>query len=130
MLVDFYGKTPELINELQLQDYFLHRKNVDKWSPATMRICYSGIKFFFINVLKRKWHTLQLVHAKREQRLPTVLSTKEVRSMDYGTDYGTSVLDVLKLSSKLPISGLMSDDTARVTHEFVTPRYLATSAPV
>ena len=47
MLVDFYGKAPDLIEELQLQDYFLHRKNVDKWSPATMRICYSGIKFFF-----------------------------------------------------------------------------------
>ncbi len=81
MLVDFYGKTPDLINELQLQDYFLHRKNVDKWSPATMRICYSGIKFFFINVLKRQWHTLELVHAKRERRLPTVLSTKEIRSI-------------------------------------------------
>jgi hypothetical protein len=24
MLVDLYGKTPDLINELQLQDYFLH----------------------------------------------------------------------------------------------------------
>jgi integrase len=81
MLVDFYGKTPDLINERQLQDYFLHRKNVDKWSPATMRICYSGIKFFFINVPKRQWHTLELVHAKREQRLPTVLSTKEIRSI-------------------------------------------------
>ena len=47
--------------------------------------CYhahlSGIKFFFVNVLKRQWHTLELVHAKREQRLPTVLSTKEVRSI-------------------------------------------------
>ena len=81
MLVDFYGKSPDLINELQLQDYFLHRKNVDKWSPATMRICYSGIKFFFVNVLKRDWHTLELIHAKREQRLPTVLSVKEVRTI-------------------------------------------------
>ncbi len=78
MLVEFYNKTPDLISESQLQDYFLHRKNVDKWSAATMRICYSGIKFFFINVLKRDWHTLQLIHAKREQRLPTVLSLKEV----------------------------------------------------
>ena len=32
-------------------------------------------------MLKRQWHTLELVHAKREQRLPTVLSTKEVRSI-------------------------------------------------
>jgi len=81
MLVEFYNKTPDLINEQELQDYFLHRKNVDEWSAATMRICYSGIKFFFVNVLKRQWHTLELVHAKREQRLPTVLSVKTVRSI-------------------------------------------------
>jgi integrase/recombinase XerD len=81
MLVDFYGTTPDQISELQLQDYFLHRKNVDQWSAATMRICYSGIKFYFINVLKRDWHTLELVHAKREQRLPTVLSIPEVRAI-------------------------------------------------
>ena len=78
MLVDFYGKTPDLITEQELQDYFLHRKNIDKWTAATMRICYSGIKFFFINVLRRNWHTLALIHAKREQRLPTVLSLNEV----------------------------------------------------
>jgi site-specific recombinase XerD len=78
MLVDFYGKSPDQVSEVELQDYFLHRKNVDKWAAATMRICYSGIKFFFINVLKRDWHTLELIHAKREQRLPTVLSVNEV----------------------------------------------------
>jgi integrase/recombinase XerD len=70
MLVDFNNKTPDQITKVQLQDYFLHRKNKDKWSPATMRICYSGIKFFFVNVLKREWHTLELIRAKREQRLP------------------------------------------------------------
>jgi len=81
MLVDYYNKTPDQINEQDLQDYFLHRQNVDKWSPATMRICYSGIKFFFINVLKRDWHTLKLIHAKQEQRLPTVFSLNEVWSI-------------------------------------------------
>jgi integrase/recombinase XerD len=80
-LVDFYKKTPDLITEQELQDYFLHRKNVSKWSAATMRICYSGIKFFFINVLKRKWHTLELINAKRELRLPDVLSTDEAWSI-------------------------------------------------
>jgi site-specific recombinase XerD len=78
MLVDFYKKAPDRITEQELQDYFLHRKNVSKWSAATMRICYSGIKFFFINVLKHKWHTLELINAKREQRLPDVLSVNEI----------------------------------------------------
>ena len=81
MLVDYYNQTPDQINEQQLQDYFLHRKNESKWSPATMRICYSGVKFYFINVLKRNWHTLALIQAKREQRLPTVLSVAEVRKV-------------------------------------------------
>ncbi len=30
MLVDFYNKTPDQLTEVQLQDYFLHRKNKDK----------------------------------------------------------------------------------------------------
>lgn len=77
MLVDFYGKTPDKITEQELREYFLSRKNKDKWSPATMRICYAGIKFFFMNVLKRDWHTLKLIYAKREQTLPTVLTIKE-----------------------------------------------------
>lgn len=78
-LVEFYSQTPDKISEEQLQDYFLHRKNKDNWSPATLRICYSGIKFFFVNVLKRDWHTLSMVHAKREKSLPSVLSLDEVR---------------------------------------------------
>jgi hypothetical protein len=37
-LVDFYEKTPEQISEPELEDYFLHRRNMDKWSAATLRI--------------------------------------------------------------------------------------------
>jgi integrase/recombinase XerD len=77
-LVDFYGKTPDQITEQELQDYFLHRKNIDKWSAATMRIAYSGVKFFFFNVLQRDWHTLKLIYAKRDKTLPAVLSIDEV----------------------------------------------------
>ena len=80
-LSDFYDKTPDKISEEELIDYFIHRQEVTEWSPATMRICYSGIKFFFINVLKRKWHTLKLAKAKREKRLPAILSREEVRKI-------------------------------------------------
>lgn len=77
-LVDFYNRTPDKITEKQLQDYFLHRRNQDKWSAATLRIAQSGIKFFFTNVLKRKWHTFNYLNAKRERRLPCILSREEV----------------------------------------------------
>jgi hypothetical protein len=33
MLSQFYGKTPDLVSEQELQDYFLQRKNINHWSP-------------------------------------------------------------------------------------------------
>jgi restriction endonuclease Mrr len=44
-LVDYYGKTPDKITEQELQDYFLHRKNSDKWAAAThseAHLCQTG----------------------------------------------------------------------------------------
>jgi len=79
MLVQFYGKSPDEIAEEELQDYFLHRKNVSKWSPNTMRICYCGIHFFYQQVLQRDWHILNILRAQTEHRLPSVLSLEEVR---------------------------------------------------
>ena len=77
-LVEFYDKAPELITEDELQKYFLHRRNEDKWAPSTMQICLSGIRFFFIKVLRRDWHIFNLVRVKTESRLPCVLNRDEI----------------------------------------------------
>ena len=81
MLVKFYDKSPEDITEQELEDYFLSRKNVDHWSPNTMRICYCGIRFYFVQVLQRNWHLFDILRAKSESRLPAVLSREEVRAL-------------------------------------------------
>jgi len=81
MLVEFYGKSPNLISEEELQDYFLQWKNADQWSPNTMRICYCGIRFFYEHVLQRNWHILGILRAQTERRLPAVLSVEEVRNI-------------------------------------------------
>ena len=44
MLVDFCGKTPDQINESELENYFQHRRNVDKWSAATISYVELNIK--------------------------------------------------------------------------------------
>ncbi len=80
-LVEHYDKAPDIISEDELLDYFIHRQNVTGWSPATMRICYSGVKFFFKHVLKRDWHLLTIAQARRERRLPAVLSRDEVKKI-------------------------------------------------
>lgn len=78
-LVEFFDKSPDLVTETELQDYFLHRRNEDGWSPNTMRIAHAGIRFFFTHVLERDWRTFDYLGAQKEFRLPTVLSRQEVR---------------------------------------------------
>ena len=81
MLVQCYGKDPDQITEAELEAYFLRRKNLDRWSANTLRICYCGIRFYFVKVLGRNWTLFNIVRAKNESRLPTVLSRAEVRRL-------------------------------------------------
>lgn len=80
MLSASFSKPPDEITEPELKAYFLRRRNVDHWSPNTMRICDGGIPFFFVHVLQRNWHLFDILRAKREARLPAILSGQEVRA--------------------------------------------------
>ena len=64
ILSTFYSKPPDEITEPELEAYVLRRRNVDHWSPNTMRICYCGIRFFFVHVLRRDWHLFDILRAK------------------------------------------------------------------
>lgn len=114
-LVDFYDKTPDQITETELEDYFLHRKNVTKWSGATMRICYSGIKFFFVNVLKRDWHIFTYLNAKRARSLPCILTKEEVfRILEHVTSFHNYTFFSTVYSCGLRISEALSLQVADI----------------
>src|SRR5262249_55140507 len=81
LLAQFYHTSPDRISAQELQRYFLHRKNVDSLAPASMRICYSGIRFFYQHVLPRHWSTPALLRAQTTHRLPAVLSGEEVKRL-------------------------------------------------
>lgn len=81
-LATFYNKPPYRITEEELCQYFLHRKNVDKWSETTCRIALCGIKFYYQKASGRKWTKAKLIKPDREEgRLPIVLSVEEVRKV-------------------------------------------------
>ena len=122
-LVDFYGKTPDKIDEKELEDYFLHRQHEDKWSPATLRIAYSGIKFFFVNILKQDLHLFKYLNAKRESRLPCILSREEVyktldrvKTFQNYTYLSTVYACGLRLSEALALQISDIDATRRMIH--------------
>src|SRR5215470_4072889 len=81
LLAQFSHTSPDRISEQELQRYFLHRKNVDGLAPASMRVCYSGIRFFYQHVLKRDWHPLTLIRPQITHRLPAVLRVEEVKRL-------------------------------------------------
>lgn len=78
LLSEHYGKSPHLITEEELREYFLYCKNVKKHARATTTIAICGIKFFFEKTLQRQWTTFDLVRPKKEKKLPVVLSREEV----------------------------------------------------
>ena len=79
LLAPFYHKSPDRLSEQELQHDFLHRKNMDGLAPASMRICYSGMRFFSQHVLKRDWATLSRMRAQTAHHLPAVLRLDEGR---------------------------------------------------
>lgn len=78
-LAEHYHKSPDLITEEELRQYFLYIKNVKKYSRAASTIAICGIKFFFEHTLHREWSTLRFVRAQPEKKLPVILSLEEVR---------------------------------------------------
>jgi integrase/recombinase XerD len=81
LLAQFYHQSPDRISAQELQHYFLHRTNVDRLAPTSMRLCSSGMRFFYQHVLQRDWHTLALMRAQTTHRLPAVLRVEEVRRL-------------------------------------------------
>lgn len=77
-LVDHFHKDPREITERELEDYFLFRRTESRWKPATLRLCYAGIKFYFRTVLDRSWRLFSILHAEDERTLPVVLTQEEV----------------------------------------------------
>jgi hypothetical protein len=80
-LAQHYHKSPDLITDEELRQYFLHIKNVKKYSRASSTIAICGIKFFFEKTLNREFTTFKLVRAQREKKLPVVLSVEEVMTI-------------------------------------------------
>jgi integrase/recombinase XerD len=78
-LADYYGKSPALISEEELRQYFLHLTNDRRFSPSSLTVVLCGIKFFYECTLKRHWPTLAIVKPQRERKLPVVLSREEVQ---------------------------------------------------
>ena len=74
-----FGKSPELLGPEDVRSYQLHLVEVKhaSWSSFNQAVC--ALKFLYGKTLRTDWSVEQIPFAKREKKLPTVLSVREVR---------------------------------------------------
>jgi len=77
-LATYFGCCPSKLSLEQIREYQLHlarRKDVS-WSYYNATV--TALRFMYLKTLGREWSIERLPHAKREHRLPIVLSRAEV----------------------------------------------------
>jgi integrase/recombinase XerD len=71
-------KSPDLASENDLRRYLLFIKNDQQWEGNSLRVAYSGLKFFYSRTCPREWPTLSKLRIPKQFKLPTVLTIPEV----------------------------------------------------
>ena len=77
-LADYCRQTPEKITEDQVRKFFLHLKNVKSFAAGSLRVAFSGIKFFYTRTCRREWETLAQMKIPNTRSMPEVLTIKQV----------------------------------------------------
>lgn len=77
-LADYCKTSPDMITEDQLRRFFLYMKNDLKYAYGTLRVAFSGIKFFYTRTCKRDWQSLQHMKLQNVKSLPEVITRKQV----------------------------------------------------
>lgn len=72
------NKSPDQVSENDLRRYLLFIKNDQQWKPNSLKVAYSGLKFFYCHTCPRDWPTLTKLRVPKEFKLPTVLTIPEV----------------------------------------------------
>jgi site-specific recombinase XerD len=80
-LADFCKTSPDKIREPQLRRYFLFLKNEKKFAYGSLRVAYSGIKFFYTRTCKRQWETLATMKLQNVKSLPEVITIPQVHQI-------------------------------------------------
>jgi integrase/recombinase XerD len=77
-LAEHFAKSPHLLTEEELRQYFLYLHTEKHVAPSTERVALCAIKFLFDHTLRRPWPILDLIRPRPAQALPVVLSVEEV----------------------------------------------------
>lgn len=106
-ILRFASKNPKEINQNDVKNYleYLCNKNL---SSSTLNTAYSALKFYFEKVLRRNFF-IHIPRAKKDKKLPIVLSRKEVLNIiDAANNIKHKLMIQILYSSGLRVSELIN----------------------
>ena len=74
----YFGKSPEKLGSKEIRAFQLHLLQERKLSPSTLNVTVCALRFLYRVCLKRDWVIERIIFARRETKLPVVLSPEEV----------------------------------------------------
>lgn len=119
----YFGKSPELLGPEQIRTYLVYLVEEKKvsWSLHNQTVC--ALRFLYGVTLGREWSIEHIPHAKKEQKLPVVLSLEEVsrlfeavKSIKYRAVLMTAYAAGLRLSEAVHLQVVDIDSKRMVIH--------------
>jgi site-specific recombinase XerD len=80
-LADYCKKSPDQITQDELRQWLLHLKIEKQFAYGSLRVAFSGIKFFFTRTCRRPWETLADTKLQNVKSLPEVLTAAQVHQI-------------------------------------------------
>ena len=80
-LSDYCRCPPDQISEEQLRRWLLHLKNEKQFAYGSLRVAFSGVKFFFTRTCRRDWRTLAETKLQNIKSLPEVITIAQVHQI-------------------------------------------------
>jgi integrase/recombinase XerD len=74
----YYRKSPDLLTEEELRQYFLYLRNEKHLAPNTTNTILHALRFLFLYTLQRPFPLGDLVRPPKVRKLPVVLTPEEV----------------------------------------------------
>ena len=76
-----FHSSPDRLGRQHIREYQAQLFTVQKLSPGTVTNHLCGLRFFYIQTLKKPWSIADTPYPKKRNRLPTILSQEEVAQL-------------------------------------------------
>lgn len=104
-LAKYYGRSPDVITNTEVQDYLLYLMNDRKLAWSSCNLAVSAFRFFYSKTLCDESIRLSIPPRKNESRLPEVLSREAVETLlDCTTNPKSRLLLMATYSAGLRVS--------------------------